>query len=637
MKQIKLIRIIAAFLVFVSMQVSGCVCADALKADASEKSVYVVGKNDFFPIEYYNSETGSFEGILPDILKKVSKETRIDIIYRSSESNATNAFGRISDAHIISGHVAGNNQPYMADFVEVFSYEKGGKSECIGFAFTELADKKVVQEIKDAVASISDAEIKGIMLKYTYRENGVMWIEWLICLLGVGFVVVIVLLCIKLTNVQRKNKVYQITDAESGIGNLAYFKQRFENSIDANIRSSYYLAYIVVDSGYLRTYHGSTTFSEVLKHIVDVLKENRKDGEIIARITENGFAFAYRSEDDENATARITFITDKLNEIINGEKNADKCVFRTAFYHLNPRDKNSEILLFNLRRNCNKILQTDTPVVFCDVHAMNSVQEEKRAIEEITSALDKNEFKIYLQFIVDKDTAQIASAEALSRWENPEYGVLGPGRYIDIMEISGLISRHDLYIFELVCQQLEKWHDTNYSSISISCNFTRITISEEDFAEKIKEISDKYNFNKSMLAIEITEDSIEKDLDMALDNISKCKEMGFSVAIDDFGSGYTSLSNLCDYPVDAVKIYRDILLKTKSPKGKELFQGIVAFCRNLNLQVVCEGVETEEQNEFVKLLDCGYIQGWYYAKAIPVDECENFINDYNKKLESESL
>ena len=108
--------------------------------------------------------------------------------------------------------------------------------------------------------------------------------------------------------------------------------------------------------------------------------------------------------------------------------------------------------------------------------------------------------------------------------------------------------------------------------------------------------------------------------------------MGFTIALDDMGNGYTSLTNLCDYPIDIVKIDRDILLKTDKQNGKDLFNGIIALAHSLNLKVVCEGVETEIQNEFVTNTDCDFIQGWYYSKALPVKESEEFLINYHQKL-----
>jgi len=257
---------------------------------------------------------------------------------------------------------------------------------------------------------------------------------------------------------------------------------------------------------------------------------------------------------------------------------------------------------------------------------------EKILINKIRYGLKNKEFKMHLQFIVDNKTKRIVSSEALSRWETSEGEVIMPGKYIGLMEKSGLIIKFDYYMFESVCDKLSKWAKTDFKEITISCNFTRITISEKDFVAKIKDIAERYEFDRSKLIMEITEDAIEKNLDVARDNIIKAKELGFRIALDDIGSGYTSLISLGEYPIDIVKIDREVLLLSEKESGKKLFWGIISLMHNLNLKVVCEGVETEEQNTLVSRSDCDYIQGWYYSKALPEASAEIFYKEYMKKI-----
>lgn len=280
----------------------------------------------------------------------------------------------------------------------------------------------------------------------------------------------------------------------------------------------------------------------MLKYTASILLDRTGDREISARITENGFAFAFQATNDEDAKKRLNEIINKLNNPHGYDSQNEKLVFHAATYHLNNADKNCEILLFNLRKNCNKIIETDTQIIYCDVHSMNRIQEEKRISESLLNGFEHNEFKMYLQFIVDNKTKRVVSAEALSRWDSPQKGLIGPGKYIEDMEMAGFISRHDFYMFDLACRQLEKWSGTDLGNISISCNFTRITLSEENFIDRLKMISNGYSFDKSRLAIEITEDVIEKNREIATQNVVKCKELGFSIYLDDLGSGYTSLA-----------------------------------------------------------------------------------------------
>ncbi len=275
----------------------------------------------------------------------------------------------------------------------------------------------------------------------------------------------------------------------------------------------------------------------------------------------------------------------------------------------------------------NKIIESISNVVL----AKRTPSSEKKLLKSIENGFKNHEFKMHLQFIVDNKNKKIVSAETLSRWENSSGETIFPGEYIGLMEKSGLIVNFDYYMFEKVCKKLSKWKNTDFEDFAISCNITRITISEKNFVDKIKEIADKYDFDRSKLIIEITEDSIEKNLDVAMKNIIKVKELGFSIALDDIGAGYTSLISLCEYPIDVMKIDRDILLLADEERGKKLFLGIISLAHYLNVKVVCEGVETAEQNTLVTESECDYIQGWYYAKALPESKAEEFAREYMSK------
>ena len=453
-------------------------------------------------------------------------------------------------------------------------------------------------------------------------------------LLCVVFAVVIIFLVLKINKSIVREKEIKLTDAVTGIGNLTYFEQEFNSTISDFSRCLYHIAYIIIDINYLQAYHGATTFNDVVKYTAGVLKNAVKNNDVVARITENGFVFAFQCTDSDEAKKQLEQIINKLNEYTDAEGN-EKSVFHASLYQLNTFDRNSELVIFNLRRNCIKLMGTSKQLVYCDARDMNKAIEEKMLIESLERGFENREFKLYLQFIVDTQTKNIVSAEALSRWDNPEKGILAPGSYIEAMENSGLINRLDYYMFEMVCNKLHEWQGTEFDKIPISCNFTRITISEDDFLEKIKSIYEKYTFDKSKLVIEITEDAIEQNMDNAIENIKACKEIGFVIALDDLGSGYTSFINLCDYPIDIVKFDRSILLKAVTKRGGGLFDGMVALSHNINLKVVCEGVENEEHNDFVTSSACDYIQGWYYSRVLPIEECEGFVKHYTQKLNKE--
>lgn len=592
--------------------------------------VYVAGEADNYPVEYYDELARCYAGIIPDLLREISERTGINFVYINGDKSDREGLGANLQVDIVSSAEGRGN--YGRDYLELVAFRQNGRRISAGLAFTALAGEDTVSAIKDAAAGISASVRNGIYLSYASRDpsaNITLLVTALILALFLtGLVAALIL---RIRRIKKINVSERITDSETGMGNLHYFKYHFTNTIDDISRNLYHLAYIVLDSSYLRSYHGDSSFEEILGYTASVLAEHTGDREISARIAENGFAYAYQSTNEEDAKLRLEELMNKLNSFENMKGKSSKLVFHAATYQLLSTDRNCEILLFNLRKNCNNIFGSDRQIIYCDTRSMNTVQEEKKITESILKGFENDEFKMYLQFIVDNKTRRIVSAEALSRWDSMEKGLLSPGRYIENMEMSGLISRHDFHMFELACRQLEKWSSTKYRDITISCNFTRITLSEESFIDRLTMISDAYDFDRAKLSIEITEDAIEKDRDTARSNVTKCKELGFRVYLDDLGSGYTSLANLCDYPIDVVKIDRDILLKTDSQKGRDLFTGIVALAHSLNIKVICEGVETPEQNTLVTRSKCDYIQGWYYAKALPLEECEAFIEKHSAR------
>lgn len=445
---------------------------------------------------------------------------------------------------------------------------------------------------------------------------------------AVLFVALVVLFSIRLRTIKREGKLGRMTDAETGMGNRADFVRRFDNDISDFTRRNYCIAYFIVDSNYLNAYHQDIEFSDTVKYIATVLTDDIKNYEFAARVTESGFAMAFKSKGKDYAIERVNKIVGKLNRYIDPTEKLSPGTFNAAIYNLENDDRNCELLLFNLRKHCTQILGSRQQIIYCDSYSMNSVQLEKELIESIKQGLSREEFKLYVQFIVDNKTKQIVSAEALSRWENPETGIQLPGKYISAMMRAGIIADFDYYMFEQVCRQLQQWQGTKLENLAMSCNFTRITISEDSFVEKIKEIAGKYSFDKSKLVMEITEETMEKNRKKALNNMRECKKMGFRIALDDFGCGYTSPINLCEYPLDIVKIDRQVLLKTEETKGSDLFKGLIALAHSLNLKVVCEGVETKKQHLYVESTQCDHIQGWYFSKAIPSFAGEAFVSDY---------
>ena len=628
--KIKLFRLL--LFVFLIFLMSGEAFAEVITTDkVSDNSeyVYIVGNPNFYPLEYYNEKTKRYEGALPEIINDVSEKTGIDFAYIKGNVSRTELLEN-DNVKMVSSYMADYDYSCIVDEATVFSYSIGEKPVNIGFAFTDRADEKMIKEVKSAFNEISPNALNGyLVMAQGLNTTSFPWEVLTALLCFVLIAVIIPLFIYKGINTKKQMLHNKNIDDETGIGNVLYFEKMFYYLVPSFAKGDYYISYIILDSNNMQLYHNTVVFTEILKYTADVIGASEGENEVAARITENGFVFLYKSENRNVAEKRIKEILKKVAIYLNAEENETTSVLYTVLYNLNADDRNYETVIFNLRKNCIQLVGTDEEIKFCDEKMMNSDMIEKMFAESILNGFKNKEFKLYLQFIINNESKKIVSAEALSRWESPEKGLLMPGQYIQAMESNGIISQLDYYMFEMTCCQLHKWRDTEFEELTISCNFTRITLSEEDFIDKIKEIAKKYVFDKSKLIIEITEDAIEKNRDVAIENILECKKLGFRIALDDLGSGYTSLVNLCEYPIDIVKIDRNILLNTEKEKGKDLFLGIVALAHSLNLKVVCEGVETEEQNRFVSDSKCDYIQGWYYSKAQHSHGCEEFVRSYS--------
>lgn len=619
----KIIKLLIFFiLILLPLEVSAEVITGTLPA-GDKNSVYVVGNPHMYPIEYYNNETGEFEGVMPLLLEKISQRSGINFTYfYDSKSRGRELKDKIN-AEMVSARYRNFNENYYPNMISVITYEEEGKKVSAGWDLTDHADEELVKILKDEVAKLTTEEINSAILKYSVSDQND--IEKIVQIIKI----ILLILACSVAIYPFFKKDYSDTseniDPVTGIGNLLHFEKAF-NSRSSRLN---YVAYIIVDSNYLQVYHNEQSITSAMKYIADALSEYADEDDIIARITENGFVFMFGSENEENAIAHTKKLINNLSVYLEKDREEGVPYFRVALYNVDDADDNCDSLLFNLRKYCTKLIGTDEYLVICQKNMLQKEQERKSLLDDISNGFKNKEFKSCLQFVVDSKDKKIVSCEVLSRWDRSEKGTFMPGVYIDIMEKSGVITQLDYYMFEQVCMQLHKWNNTEFDRLSISCNITRITLSDDKFFDKICEIANRYVFNKSRLTIEITEDAMEKNLETAIANILKCKKLGFMVALDDFGSGYTSLTNLCDYPIDIVKLDRSILLKTGTKSGRDLFAGIVSLSHSLGLKIVCEGVEDEVTSEYVTSVGCDYIQGWYYHKPAPIDVCEE---NYRKML-----
>ena len=253
------------------------------------------------------------------------------------------------------------------------------------------------------------------------------------------------------------------------------------------------------------------------------------------------------------------------------------------------------------------------------------MREQAEIEEEMNTALSNNEFVMFLQPQIDLSTGKMCGAEALVRWEHPIKGVLVPAQFLALFESNGFITKMDMYIWELACQYLQKLQKRGIY-LPISVNISRVHIGNTNLSDILLDLVHKYEVAPKYLELEITENLFMEDVDELFDEMASLKKCGFNIMMDDFGSGYSSLNMLRNAPVDTLKIDRFFLDEIMSTdRGKIIVEASVRMAKQLGLNVIAEGVETQDQLNFLKTIGCDIVQGYYYSRPIPVGEFESFM------------
>ena len=518
----------------------------------------------------------------------------------------------------------------MPKEVELFTYDKGGKSHTVCIGFTKIASKEMVSAVEKAIQkSDKNMWISG-MMEIEEKTNSSDFIIWLIVLLVAMALALVVLIAyiVKKRNIKEVQNQTTMIDEMTGIGNLNYFKDCFSNHISSAMRPLYYVAYVAIQIEKIETYFGLQQSEELQRYVAATITDGLQDHDFAARIENGVFACCFMCPDTERAIQSAAELISNLNAYNESYAKDNGVVFRCGLYSLDKENIPCETVIYNARQGYLYAVNEQKDVYLCDKNVLNRVSLKSRLQKKIAVAIEKEEFKLYLQFVFDTATKRFCGAEVLTRWHSPEEGVLSPANYIEDMKLAGMIDKLDFSVLEKTCRILSEWKGTEFENLYLSCNITRTTLSSPKFAEFFEGILSKYDFDREKLLVELTEDTLVNDSATAYQNVLAIKKQKCKIALDDFGSGYTSFSDLCDYPLDIVKIDRHIVTKASSSRGYAVLVGIIRMAHALGIRVLCEGVEKESENQRVLDAGCDWIQGFMYARVLPL---ENAIDFYKTK------
>ncbi len=251
------------------------------------------------------------------------------------------------------------------------------------------------------------------------------------------------------------------------------------------------------------------------------------------------------------------------------------------------------------------------------------------------NAIKNNEFKVYLQPKMNIFAEKICGAEALVRWIEPDGTMIYPNEFIPLFEQNGFIVNVDMYILTRVCRQIKVWLQAGYAPVPISVNFSRMHLQNANFVQDLKNVCDSYGDIRQYIEVELTESAATENVDELERILNELHEAGFSVAIDDFGAGYSSLGMLKNFTVDCLKLDKSFFDEHEGDtRGNIVVRNIIRIAKTLGMKIVAEGIETAEQVEFLKSVQCEIVQGYYYGKPMPLSEFEqSYMGEYDATLQ----
>lgn len=249
------------------------------------------------------------------------------------------------------------------------------------------------------------------------------------------------------------------------------------------------------------------------------------------------------------------------------------------------------------------------------------------SLDDINQAFDNNEFCFYLQPKCNAETGAIVGAEALVRWNHPEYGLVSPGEFIPLLERESMVTRFDLFIWRSVCEMLSRWDGEGRNLVPVSVNVSMTDIEAIDVARVLGDLLDRFSIDARLLQVEITESAIAYNMDVVEETIRDLHARGIAVLMDDFGSAYSSLNMLKDINVDAIKLDMKFvdLNADNAAKGLKIIESVIDMAYQLRLLIIAEGAQTAEQVSKLRELGCMYIQGYYFYRPLTVGKMEDLL------------
>ncbi|WP_430461324.1 sensor domain-containing protein [Thalassolituus sp. LLYu03] len=421
------------------------------------------------------------------------------------------------------------------------------------------------------------------------------------------------------------------TDPVTGLGNRSHFGDTLALCIAHAGEQRTRLAVVSLDLDhfkYLNNTLGREAGDQALFEVGQRLQRLAPTGSYIARVASNQFALILTNV---QSAAAVASKVDRIREALTAPMDVGPrpCLLTASLgISLYPDDGRgasaliaaAESAMYHAKEKGRNQQQ------FFSAELKTQVSERLELEQDLHNALGKQEFELYFQPQVDAQTLRPVGVEALIRWHRPGHGLVSPAVFIELAEQTGEILNIGAWVTEQACRQISAWSAIGLGHISVAVNLCPSQLMRPDFTDEIAAMKARYHIQPGQLHMEITESMMIEDPEFAIGQLQALKDSGIDLAMDDFGSGYSSMSYLKRLPVDILKLDRSFVSPlAESEIDRDISDGIIALARKLGLKTVAEGVETEAQAGILRAMNCSILQGYLYGRPMPAADITDYL------------
>lgn len=583
--------------------------------------IYVAGNPDAYPLEYFDKDTQTYAGVIPELLAEFSDQSTYEIVYYEADgTDHREELAQQKQVDLFSGYEAEEEQLENTGVVTLFPGENA-----YALYFTEAAPDAFQSNLRAYLEQVSPAEVTGLLMASVETPPNTQGMYWTMGAMGAALLVMAAVLLLTVRRYRRRLKESQQnveTDETTGLGNMEYLERYYKQYINDKNRILYQAVYFYVDTDRLRRLSSGQETDEFLRYCAVVLGEYTQDSDILAKVSEHGFIMLKLTGGTDKTDAWLTAILDRIHDYAKLYGKPYETNIYAGIYALRAEDRDLNEIIFQASQGAYGAEKEDCRYLRCSKGMMDQFMQERHLQASIEQAFAQKEFQLYIQFYVDAANFAVVGGEALSRWKHPQKGVLLPSMFIPLMEREKMISRLDYYCLKEVCFFLKGLLKEGVDTFFVSCNFSRDTFAAADFVQKVQEIMNGFTFPRELLILEITESVSVRNAAQIRQNIIALKKYGVRVALDDFGEGFTSFYDLQKYPIDGIKLDKGLVDHVTTPIGTAILKAMIQVGHELNMTILAEGVETDEQVRAQQEIHCDVIQGFRFSHPMPQWEAD---------------